>query len=325
MRHRYEDAFSALALQSAAEIMGPDQKEWADTPPERTRQPASGHPTPRRRRPDGARARYGRLFGGSGNSAATWRRGARHSRSSGPPRGRRADPGPGQGAVGSGRPCVLAVRYGCGERAYVEGLAIERSQDDAAGLAEALDNLGFVRAVAGEHAEARTLYAEALEVASRTADQPAVLRYQEALAFLMFHMGEFAAARELQEQNVAAFKAAKETFRAAVGSGFLSYLEAKDGRYEIARAMQHEAFGVFRAADDKHWMVRELMLAAASAVIVGDLTLAAHLGGAYDVLREPLGEMATPSRPSTCRIRRSRPRKDWANTPLPTPTPRDGR
>ena len=79
-----------------------------------------------------------------------------------------------------------------------------------------------------------------------------------------------------------------------MGTGFLSYLEAKDGRYGIARAMQHEAFGVFRAADDKHWMVRELMLAAASAVIVGDLTLAAQLSGAYDVLREPLGEMATP-------------------------------
>ena len=109
------------------------------------------------------------------------------------------------------------------------------------------------------------------------ADQPSILRYQEALAFLMFHMGEFAAARQLQEQNVAAFKAAQQTFRAAVGSGFLSYLEAKDGRYGIARAMQHEAFGVFRAADDKHWMVRELMVAAASAVIVGDLTLAAQL------------------------------------------------
>ena len=97
-------------------------------------------------------------------------------------------------------------------------------------------------------------------------DQPSILRYQEALAFLMFHMGEFAAARQLQEENVAAFKAAHQTFRAAMGTGFLSYLEAKDGRYGVARAMQREAFGVFRAADDKHWMVRELVLAAASAV-----------------------------------------------------------
>jgi tetratricopeptide (TPR) repeat protein len=180
------------------------------------------------------------------------------------------------------------------ERAYVDGLAIERTQDNPAGLADALYNLGFVRGVAGNLAEARTLYEEALEIAGRSADQASVLRYQEGLAFAMFHMGEFAAARQLQEQNVAAFKAAKEPFRAAVGSGFLSYLEAKDGRYGIARDMQREAFDVFRAADDRHWMVRELMVAAASAVIVGDLTLAAKLCGAYDVLREPLGEMATP-------------------------------
>jgi hypothetical protein len=51
---------------------------------------------------------------------------------------------------------------------------------------------------------------------------------------------------------------------------------------------------LFRAADDKHWMVRELMVAAASAVTVGKLTVAAQLCGTYDVLREPLGEMATP-------------------------------
>ena len=31
-----------------------------------------------------------------------------------------------------------------------------------------------------------------------------------------------------------------------------------------------------------------------AAVIVGALTLAAGLSGAYDVLREPLGDMATP-------------------------------
>jgi hypothetical protein len=107
-------------------------------------------------------------------------------------------------------------------------------------------------------------------------------------------MGEFAAAMRLQASNVAAFKAAGETFRAAVGTGFLSYLEAREGQYETARAMQHEALGVFRAAGDQHWMVRELMLAAASAAVVGDFDRAARFSGAYEVLREPLGEMATP-------------------------------
>jgi hypothetical protein len=110
----------------------------------------------------------------------------------------------------------------------------------------------------------------------------------------MFHMGEFAEARRLQEQNVQAFKAANQAFRAAIGTGFLSYLEAKAGRFAAARAMQAEALGVFRAAGDTHWVVRELMLAALSAVVAGDLVLAARLCGAYDLLRAPLGEIATP-------------------------------
>ena len=110
----------------------------------------------------------------------------------------------------------------------------------------------------------------------------------------MFHMGHFTAARQLQMQNVAAFKAAHETFRAAVGTGFLSYLEAKEGRHDDARAMQREALDVFRAAGDRHWMVRELVLAAASAVVAGHLERAAQLSRASDVLREPLGEIATP-------------------------------
>ena len=278
VRHRHQDLFAALALQSAGEIMGPDQKVWADRlESERDNLRAALQ----RLADDGLTERALDM------GAALWRFWQQ--------RGNLAEgratleellARPDAGVPTPGRARALSALGGlaywqsdmaAAERAYVEGLAIERSQDDPAGLAEALYNLGFVRAIAGKHAEARTLYEEALEIASRVADQPSVLRYQEALAFLMFHMGEFAAARQLQEQNVAAFKAAQQTFRAAVGTGFLSYLEAKDGRYGIARAMQHEAFGVFRAADDKHWMVRELMIAAASAVIVGDLTLAAQL------------------------------------------------
>lgn len=41
-------------------------------------------------------------------------------------------------------------------------------------------------------------------------------------------------------------------------------------------------------------MVRVLVMAAATAVVTGDLELAAQLSGAYDRLAGPLGEIATP-------------------------------
>jgi predicted ATPase/class 3 adenylate cyclase len=297
VRHRHQGAFASLALQSADQIMGPDRKAWAD----RLESERDNLRAALQRLADEGMTERALDMG-----AALWRFWQQ--------RGHLAEgratleellARPDAGAPSLGRARALAALGGlaywqsdmvAAERAYVEGLAIERSQVDPPGLAEALYNLGFVRAVAGKHADARTHYEEALDIARGAGERESVLRYQEALAFLMFHMGEFDAARQLQAENVAAFRAAGQTYRVALGMGFLSYLEAVAGRPEVARAMQREAFAVFRAADDRHWMVRVLMMAAATAVVVGDLVLAAQLSGAYDVLREPLGEMATPIR-----------------------------
>ncbi len=295
VRQRHEDLFSALAVESAGEIMGPDQKAWAA----RLEGERDNLRAALQRLADDGRTQLALEM-----AAALWRfwqlRGnLAEGRTTLEDLLARTD----AAAPTVSRARALAALGGlqywqsdmaAADQAYSEGLTIQRSLDDPAGLAEALYNLGFVKAVGSQHAEARRLYEEALGIASRIGDQPSVLRIQEALAFLMFHMGEFEAAQRIQEKNVAAFKAGNEIFRAAIGTGFLSYLEARHGRYDLARAMQREALAVFRAANDRHWMVRELVLAAASAVVAGDLATAAQLTGAYDVLREPLGDIATP-------------------------------
>jgi predicted ATPase len=294
VRRGHEDRYMAMALASAGEILGANQQTWLDR-----------LETDR----DNLRAALQRLTGDGRTepalemAAALWRfwqlRGnLAEGRIAledllGAHNARQATTGRAQALAALGGLAYWQSDMGAADRAYVEGLAIQRSLDDPAGLAEALYNLGYVKAVTGGHAEARALYGEALEIANRLGDQASVLRLQEALAFLMFHMGEFAAARAQQEANVAAFRAAGQTFRVAVGTGFLSYLESKEGRYDVAREMLREAFGIFRAAGDTHWMVRVLVLAAASAVVVGDMELAARLSGATDVLREPLGDVAT--------------------------------
>ncbi len=295
VRQAHEELFSNLALAAADEIMGANQAAWAgrlqterDNLRAALKRLADDGRTERALEMGAALWRFWQLRGNLAEGRATLEELLAR---------------PDATASTAARAHALAALGGLAywqadmagaERAYVEGLAIQRTLDDPAGLGEALYNLGFVRAIALKHGEARALYQEALEIGRSNDDQPAVLRYQEALAFLMFHMGEFAEARRLQEQNVQAFKAANQAFRAAIGTGFLSYLEAKAGRFAAARAMQAEALGVFRAAGDTHWVVRELMLAALSAVVAGDLVLAARLCGAYDLLRAPLGEIATP-------------------------------
>jgi predicted ATPase/class 3 adenylate cyclase len=295
VRRAHEDLFSALARQAAQEIMGPGRKEWTD----RLDSERDNLRAALQRLTDDGATEHALEMG-----AALWRFWqVRGNLAEGRATLEELLARPDAAAPTVGRTRALSALGGleywqsdieAAERAYVEGLAIQRSLDDPGGLAEALYNLGFVRALEGRHAEARALYDEALEISNRMGDRTWILRLREALAFLMFHMGEFGTARQLQEENLNAFRAGGETFRAAVGIGFLSYLEAMEGRYAVARAMQREALGFFRETGDSHSTVRILVLAAASAVVAGDLEMAAKLSGAYDVLREPLGDVATP-------------------------------
>jgi predicted ATPase/class 3 adenylate cyclase len=179
-------------------------------------------------------------------------------------------------------------------RAYEEGLALQRTLDDPAGLAEALYNLGFTLAVAERHAQARALSTEGLEIAKRIGDRTLTLGLREALAFEMFHTGEVDEAYRLLSENMRDYREAGERFRLAIATGFSSYLAAKSGDVATSRALQQEAFDIFREAGDKHWMVRAMMIGAISAVAIGDFDKAARLCGAYGLMAEPLGEMATP-------------------------------
>ena len=297
IRRRHEDLFAGIAERAAGELLGPKANAWLDrldTDQDNLR--AALQNAADDGRDDlalgmgGAMWRFWQLRGhlAEGRSALE----ALLSRAGfdGPTQARA------RALAGLGGVTYWQGDMAAAGTAYDEGLAIQRTLDDPAGLAEALYNAGFVAAVGNELATARALYDESLGILTRTGDQPGVVRTREAISFLLFHQAEFAEARAIQEGNLRAFREAGETFRVAVGSGFLSLLRAKDGEVAAARAIQVEAIGTFRAAGDTQSLVRTLIMAAAVAVLEGDLRRAATLSGAGDVLREPLGEMATPMR-----------------------------
>ena len=180
------------------------------------------------------------------------------------------------------------------EDAYVEGLALERSLDDPAGLIEALYNLGFVRGLASRHAEARALYEEAIQIADRIGNQMWILRLREALAFLMFHMGEYETALRAADGEPASVPRERRDLPRGDRYGL------HDVSHEQERAIRRSAADATRGSGDLPCRrgspldARILVLAAASAAVAGDFEIAAKLCGAYDVVREPLGDLATP-------------------------------
>jgi predicted ATPase/class 3 adenylate cyclase len=297
IRHRHEDLFASLAERAATELLGPKANAWLDRldADQDNLRAALQHAA------DDDRVELALGLGG-----ALWRFWQRRGHLA---EGRTVLEGL-LGRAGFGEPTQArsralsglgGVTYWQGDmaaagRAYDEGLAIQRTLDDPAGLAEALYNAGFVAAVGNELTAARALYDESLGILTSIGDQPGVLRLREALSFLLFHQGAFAEARAIQEGNLRALREAGETVRVAIGSGLVSLLRAKDGELAAARAIQVEAITTFRAGGDTQSLVRTLIMAAAVAVVEGDLERAATLSGAGDILREPLGEMATPMR-----------------------------
>ncbi len=295
IRRHHQDAFASLAAEMAADVAGARQKEWTDRLD---------------RERDNLRAALqrltddGRLEAALEMAAALWRYWqVRGNLAEGRANLEALLARPGAAAPIVARARALSALGGlqywqsdmdASERSYTEGLAIERGLDDPPGLAEALYNLGFTLAVAGRHAEARALSEEGLAIAEQTGNRTLILNLREAVAFQSFLTGDYSTALALQRQNREAFRAAGEPFRVATGTGFFAYLEAQAGRYDVARALEREAFATFRAAGDSHWMVRVMMTAAATAVLVGDFDRAAQLVGAYDRMRAPLGAMTTP-------------------------------
>ena len=294
-RAAHEDVFAKLADQASREIMGPHQKEWVD----RLSSERDNLRSALQRLADD-----GEIERALDMAAALWRfwqmRGnlaeGRATLADLLARPNAAQPSLARARAlsGLGGLAYWQSDMAAAEDAYLEGLALERSLDDPIGLVEALYNLGYARGLTGSWAEARALYEEAAEIADRLGNQMWILRLREALAFLMFHMGEYETALQLQTENLKSFRASGETFRAAIGTGFMSYLMTKNGQYAEARELQRGALATFRAADDRHWTARILVLAAASAAVAGDFEIAAKLCGIYDVVREPLGDLATP-------------------------------
>ena len=298
-RLRHQDHFAALATRAQPELLGARQREWLD------RLDADR---------DNVRAALqnaaddGRTELALGMAAALWRFWQQRGHLA---EGRAALEGllalPAAAARTPARASALAglggLRYWQGDlaaagEAYAEALEIERDLDDPRGLAEALYDAGFVAAITGDHATARTDYEESLEIYRELGDAAAVGRLSEALVFLMFHDGEFAAARVIQEENVRVFRASGEAFRIANGLNLLSAIQLKAGDLDAARASQAEAIGIFHAATDVPGVIRALLLAAVVAVADEDADVeterAARLCGAVDILKEPLGQVATP-------------------------------
>jgi predicted ATPase/class 3 adenylate cyclase len=293
VRSRYEDYFAALAIEAEPELLGGRTKTWLDR---------LDREHDNLRRALQWTAADGRSEPALAMAAALWRFWQQRGHLA---EGRESLTGllsdPGSERRTAARASALAglggVAYWQGDitaagRAYSEALDIAREVGDQAHIAEALYNAGFVAALTGDHATAESDYEEAMGVFEAIGDRLGVTKLREALVFLRYHQRRFTAARELQEQAVAEFR--ESGFRVANGVTLLAAVQMAEGDLDSAKRALSEAIGLFIEAGDVQAIVRVLILSAALAIASGDPSRAARASGAADVLREPLGDIATP-------------------------------
>jgi predicted ATPase/class 3 adenylate cyclase len=295
VRHQHQDHFSAVAQQAELELMGARPKELLDRLEiERDNLRAAIQRA----------ADDGRIQLALDMAAALWRfwqqrghlvegretlRGLLDRPAAAGPTGARARALGGLGGVAYWQADIAGAGH-----AYAEALEIEREIDDPHGLAGALYNAGFVAALTGDHVGARADYDEAIRIYETIGDRKGLVNVREALAFSMYHSGEFSTARALQEENLAAFRSSGEPFRVAGALSLLTGMNLKDRAFGAAHDTLGEAIGMFRKAGDMQRVVSLLIMAAALAIAENDPKRAALLSGAAAVLKEPLGDIATP-------------------------------
>jgi tetratricopeptide (TPR) repeat protein len=297
IRRRHEDHFLALAIEAEPQLLGARQKDWLDR---------LDHERDNLRAALWRGADDGRIDAALEAGGALWRFWHQRGHLA---EGREALEAlldrPAAAARTTARSKALAglggVIYWQGNipaarPVYAEALAIQRELDDPAGLAEALYNAGYVAVLLGDRATARANYADSMNLYEQLGSEKDLLRLREAQVFLMHNEGEYASARALQRENVEAFRRAGETGRVAIGATLLAGIDLRLGEFAEAHAGLADAVEIFHETGDMQGLVRISMIAAALAIAEGDFERAALLSGAGAVLKEPLGEIATPLR-----------------------------
>jgi tetratricopeptide (TPR) repeat protein len=204
-----------------------------------------------------------------------------------------ATPGRGLALAGLGGIVYWQGRFDDARAIYADALTVYRALDDAAGLADAIYNLGFVEMITHHLDVANPLLIESLAIYERLRDDTGVIKVREALAFSMYLIGEYGQALEIEEALVRALQGRGEPFRLSNALVLTSLLRIANGRPADAHETLADAMAILRTAGDIATAVNCLQVAAHGLLQEGRPEAAAVLAGAVDAIRAPLGELAT--------------------------------
>ncbi|HET7027047.1 MAG TPA: tetratricopeptide repeat protein, partial [Candidatus Limnocylindrales bacterium] len=177
---------------------------------------------------------------------------------------------------------------------YEEHLAIVRALGDRAGVAEALMNLAFMRAVARALADAFPLYEQSAELYRALGDPRGEAAALLGLGMSLSLAGRYDDALDAVKRGVERAKAGDDRFRVASALGVQARIELAIGRSVDASGLAREALALFSEVGDMSGVAMQIWDLAELALGTGRDRRALVLAGASLALRERVAGGAPP-------------------------------
>jgi predicted ATPase/DNA-binding SARP family transcriptional activator len=191
---------------------------------------------------------------------------------------------------GAAMACWIGGEDALARRRAEEGLELARSLDDARTLTRALSICAWMLREAGDLASAIRLADECVVVARRGNLTPAELAFDLWLQGSVHSTaGNLEIARNAQQEAAAIWRAEGVKWGLSQVLHGLAIVSLTRGELEEAERRCREALLVLRDERETYWTCRALEGLAAIVAKQGEVARAAHLLGAAESLREPIG------------------------------------
>jgi predicted ATPase len=190
----------------------------------------------------------------------------------------------------------LAVEQGDYERAETsaeEALSLYRGLGDEKGVADSLNELGWVSMYRGDLERAEALLEESLAAARESDDAWSSARALNALSILVSDRGDFERAEALWEESLALGRKLGDRQRVRAVLLNMGYAKAVRGDFERAEALFEECLAISRDSKDPNSTAQALLCLGIVATRRGDHGRAKTLLEESLVLSRKLGSIAT--------------------------------
>jgi predicted ATPase/class 3 adenylate cyclase len=191
--------------------------------------------------------------------------------------------------IGAGGIAYWQNDFEATERFYSEAGQRYEEAGDAAGIAEAAYNQGYLPMLVGDTVSARALAERAAEHYRLAGDELGLANAEILVAYTYYFEGRISESLPLATSGVERYRKVGAQWQLADSVGGLGYMHAVAGDWATAMPLLRESLNLLREAHNEVGLAMIIEVTASTAAYLGDHELAATLFGLSEATKQRLG------------------------------------